>query len=111
MAKASREGREELISHIQAELRLSTRKEAEHVVNSFLECLENTLLTHLSEDGFCLKLNGLGKLWVHHKPPVRRKVGFSGEQIITKPRRLVKFTSLGLLRRSEALEVTRELTR
>jgi Mg2+-importing ATPase len=48
--------------------------------------------------------HGLGKISVHHKPPKCRKVGFSGKLVVTKSRRVVRFTSLGRLRRSEAVE-------
>lgn len=111
MAKTSREGRQELVSLVQAKLMLATKKEAEHLVGIVIECLENTLLNHLDEDGFSMKLNGLGKLSVHHKPAIRRKVGFSGETIRTKQKRKIRFVSLGRLRQFEPKEDARGLGR
>jgi nucleoid DNA-binding protein len=98
MAKSSREGREELVSRIQAALNLVTKKEAEFLVNVFVSSLEDTLVEHLAEDGYYLKLNGLGKFIVHHRPPIRRKIGFSGEIRDLPVRRKVRFTGLGKLR-------------
>jgi hypothetical protein len=63
--------------------------------------LEDTLVEHLAEDGFCLKLNGFGKFIVRHSPPRRRKIGFSGETREVPPKRKVKFFSLGKLRQLE----------
>jgi hypothetical protein len=45
-----------------------------------------------------LKLNGVGKLIVHHSPPIRLKIGFSGEVRDLPMRRRVKFLGLGKLR-------------
>ena len=98
MAKSSREGREELAMRVQAALNLVTRKEADHLVNAVVSCLEDTLIEHLAEDGYCLKLNGFGKFIVHHRPAIRRKIGFSGEIRDLPVRRKVKFTGLGRLR-------------
>jgi len=101
MVKSSREGREELVLHVQTELNLATKKEAECLVNVFVGCLEDTLVEHLAEDGYYLKLNGLGKFIVHHRPPIRRRIGFSGETRDVPMKRKVKFTSLGKLRQLE----------
>jgi nucleoid DNA-binding protein len=98
MAKSSREGREEFVWRIQTTLSLATKKEAEGLLNFFVSCLEDTFVDHLAEDGFCLKLNGFGKFAVHHRPSIRRKIGFSGETRVIPPKRKVKFTSLGKLR-------------
>jgi nucleoid DNA-binding protein len=101
MAKSSREGREELVMRVQAALNLATKKEADCLVNVFVSCLEDTLIEHLAEDGFCLKLNGLGKFAVHHRPAIRRKIGFSGEIRDVPVKRKVKFTGIGKLRQLE----------
>lgn len=61
MVKSSREGREELVMRVQSALNLATKREAESLVNVLVSCLEDTLIEHLGEDGFCLKLNGFGK--------------------------------------------------
>ena len=101
MAKTAREGREELVMRVQVALSLATRKEAEQLMNTFISCLEDTLIEHLAEDGFCLKLKGLGKFAVHHRPAIRRKIGFSGEIRDLPVKRKVKFTGLGKLRQLE----------
>ena len=77
MATKARAGMEELALRVQAALSLATRKEADCLVNVFVSCLEDTLVEHLAEDGYYLKLNGFGKFIVHHRPPIRRKIGFS----------------------------------
>jgi nucleoid DNA-binding protein len=64
---------------LQAALNLVTRKEADCLVNVFVSCLEDTLVEHLAEDGYYLKLNGFGKFIVHHRPPIRRKIGLVGK--------------------------------
>jgi nucleoid DNA-binding protein len=63
-----------------------------------------TAIHHLAEDGYCLKLNGLGKFMVHHQPSIRRKIGFSGETRDLPVRRKVKFTGLGKLRQLERVK-------
>ena len=65
MAKSSRESREELVVRVQATLSLATKAQAQSLVNIFVSCLEDTLVDHLAEGGFCLKLNGFGKFMVH----------------------------------------------
>jgi len=82
-------------------LSLPTKKEAEHVVNTVIASLETTLLNNLGTNGFTLKLNTFGKFSVRHKPGICRKIGFSGETILTKDRRKVSFVSLGPLRQQE----------
>ena len=67
MRASVRKGRDELAGRVQAALCLSTKKEAEHVVNAVVSCLECTLLNHLATDGFTLKLNSFGKFSVRHK--------------------------------------------
>ena len=44
-----------MAGRVQATLCLSTKKEAEHVVNALVSCLECTLLEHLATDAFTLK--------------------------------------------------------
>jgi nucleoid DNA-binding protein len=100
--RASLKGRDELTARVQTLLSLPTKKEAEHVLNAVIESLESTLLNNLDTDGFTLKLGGFGKFSVRHKPGIRRKSGFSGETILTKDRRKVRFVSLGSLRQSES---------
>ena len=101
MAKSSREGCEELVMRVQAALNLATKKEATDLANVLVSCLEDTLVEHLAEDGYYLKLNGLGKFIVHHRPPIRRRIGFSGEIRDLPVKRKVKFTGLGKLRQLE----------
>jgi nucleoid DNA-binding protein len=101
MAKSAREGREELVMRVQVALNLATKKEADCLVNVFVSCLKDTLVEHLAEDGYYLKLNGLGKFIVHHRPPSRRRIGFSGKIRDVPAKRKVKFTGLGKLRQLE----------
>jgi len=99
--RASLRGREELAARVQQALALPTKKEAESVMETVIAALEATLLNNLDTDGFTLKLGSFGKFSVRHKPGIRRKIGFSGETILTKDRRTVRFVSLGRLRRCE----------
>ena len=99
--RASIEGRAELTERVQRALTLSSKVEAEYVVHAVIASLESTLLNHLGTDGFALKLNTFGKFYVRHKPGIRRKIGFSGETILTKMRRKIVFVSLGMLRHRE----------
>jgi len=102
--RASLKGRDELAVTVQTALSLATKKEAEHVVDAVITSLETTLLNHLATDGFTLKLNGFGKFYVRHRPGIRRKLGFTGETIQTRPRRKIRFVSLGALRQRERVE-------
>jgi nucleoid DNA-binding protein len=103
MTTKARIGMEELVMRIQAALSLATKKEAEVLVNVFVSCLEDTLVQHLAEDGSYLKLNGFGKFIVHHKPSIRKRVGFSGETREIPQKRKIKFVSLGKLRELETI--------
>jgi nucleoid DNA-binding protein len=94
---------EELALRIQAALSLATKKEAASLANIFVSCLEDTLVQHLAEDGFCLMLTGFGKFIVRHRPARSRKIGFSGETREVPPKRKVKFVSLGKLRQLESV--------
>ena len=98
---------EELALRVQAALSLATKKEAECLMNVFVSSLEDTLVDHLDEDGYCLKLNGFGRFMVHHRPSKRRKIGFSGETREIPPKRKVKFLSLGKLREVESIGIDR----
>ena len=80
---------------------LATKKEAESVVDAVIESLEATLLGNLNVDGFTLKLGSFGKFSIRHKPGILRKIPFTGETILTKSRRKVRFISLGKLRQCE----------
>jgi len=101
MAKSSKEGREELALRIQAALNLATKKEAAYLANVLVSCLEDTLVQHLAEDGFCLMLTGFGKFIVRRRPARSRKIGFSGETREVPPKRRVKFIILGKLRQQK----------
>lgn len=93
-----------MVLRVQTALSLPTKKDAEHVVNTVIQSLETTLLNNLGTDGFTLKLNGLGKFSVRHRLGIHRKIGFSGQTILTKMRRKIRFVSLGMLRRHEPVE-------
>ena len=86
---------------VQQALALPTKKEAEMVVETVVAALEATLLNHLGADGFTLKLGSSGKFSVRHKPGILRKIPFTGETILTKDRRKVRFISLGRHRQGE----------
>jgi len=99
--RASIGGRDELAVTVQRALALATKKEAEHVIDAVIGSLETTLLNNLGTDGFTLKLNGFGKFSVRHKAGILRRIPFTGETILTKDRRKVRFISLGALRQRE----------
>jgi nucleoid DNA-binding protein len=101
MTTKSRAGMEELVMRVQAALNLATKKEAANLANVFVSCLEDTLVDHLAEDGYSIKLGGFGRFVVHHRPAIRWKIGFSGEIRDLPMRRKVKFTGLGKLRQLE----------
>lgn len=102
--RASLKGRAELAARVQHALALPTKKKAEMVVEVVVAALEATLLNNLGTDGFTLKLGSFGKFSVLHKPGIHRKIGFSGETVLTKMRRTMKFVSLGALRQRERVE-------
>jgi nucleoid DNA-binding protein len=99
--RTSLRGREELLAMVQQALWLSTKKEAEHIVDAVIGSLEATLLNNLGMHGFTLKLGSFGKFSVRHKPGILRKIPFTGQTILTKARRKVRFVSLGTLRQRE----------
>jgi nucleoid DNA-binding protein len=102
--RASVRGRDELTVNVQTVLGLSTKKEAEQIVDAVIEGLEITLLNNLGMNGFTLKLNGFGKFSVRHRPGTVRRVGFSGQTIQTKAVRKIRFVSLGRLRQRERVD-------
>jgi nucleoid DNA-binding protein len=99
--RASLGGREELAVRVQQALALPTKKEAKMVVDTVVAALEVTLLNNLASDGFTLKLGSFGKFSVRHKAGILRRIPFTGETILTKDRRKVRFVSLGSLRQCE----------
>ena len=86
---------------VQQALMLSTKKEADMIVETVVAALEATLLNNLGTDGFTLKLGSFGKFCVRHRPGILRKIPFTGETIMTKARRKVRFVTLGSLRQRE----------
>jgi nucleoid DNA-binding protein len=103
MSAKARAGREELVSFIQQQLALLTKREAENVLNTVVTGIENILLNHLPDDGFSLKLNSFGKFSIKHKPGIYRKIPFTGETKMTNAKHKVKFLSLGKLRQHEVV--------
>lgn len=99
----SKAGREELTSIVQRALSLSTKKEAENVIDTVILALEEVLLNNLANDQFTLKLNRFGKFTVRHKPGIYRKIPFTGETKMTNAKRKVKFVTLGPLRQKEVV--------
>jgi nucleoid DNA-binding protein len=90
-----------LAARVQQALLLATKKQAEQIVDVVIGSLESTLLNNLGTNGFTLKLGSFGKFSVRHKPGILRKIPFTGETILTKDRRKVRFVSLGSLRQQE----------
>ena len=99
--RASLRGRDELATRVQQALMLPTKKQAEQIVDVVIGSLEATLLNNLGTDGFTLKLNSFGKFSVRHKRGILRKIPFTGETILTKDKRKIRFVSLGALRQLE----------
>ena len=99
--RASLRGRDELTVRVQQALLQPTKKQAEQIVDVVIDSLEATLLNNLGADGFTLKLGGFGKFSVRHKPGILRKIPFTGETILTRDRRKVRFISLDRLRQHE----------
>jgi nucleoid DNA-binding protein len=91
----------ELILRVQAALTLATKARAQSLVNIVASCLDDTHVEHLAEDGYTIKLGGFGRFAFHHRPPIRRRIGFSGEIREIPPKRKVKFLGLGRLRKLE----------
>jgi nucleoid DNA-binding protein len=85
----------ELPARVQSALNLSTKKEAEAVIRAVISALEQTLIDHLSTDGFSIKLESFGKFKIRHKPSIYRKIPFTGETKLIEPKRKVKFVVLG----------------
>jgi nucleoid DNA-binding protein len=99
--RASAGSRDELAARVQLALMLPTKKQAEQIVEVVVDSLEATLLNNLAIDGFTLKLGSFGKFSVRHKPGIRRRIPFTGETILTKDKRKIRFVSLGALRQCE----------
>jgi len=101
--RASLGGRDELTARVQQALALPTKKQAEMVMDTVVAALEATLLSNLETNGFTLKLGSFGKFSVRHKTGILRRIPFTGETILTKDRRKVRFISLGSLRQRERI--------
>jgi len=101
--RASVGGRDELAVRVQQALMLPTKKQAEQIVDAVVNSVEATLLNNLGTDGFTLKLGSFGKFSVRHKPGIRRRIPFTGETILTKDRRKIRFISLGAIRQHETV--------
>ena len=106
--RASVGGRNELALRVQQALMLPTKKQAEQIVDVVIDSLEATLLNNLASDGFTLKLNSFGKFSVRHKRGILRRIPFTGETVLTKDRRKVRFVSLGNLRQHEKVLIREE---
>lgn len=76
-----------MAGRVQQALNLPTKKEAEHIVNKVISCIEHTLLNNLGTNGFTMKMNSFGKFSVRHRPGMLRKIPFTGETRLTKTRR------------------------
>jgi nucleoid DNA-binding protein len=102
--RASVGGRDELAARVQQALMLPTKRQAEQIVDVVIESVEATLLNNLGIDGFTLKLGSFGKFSVRHRTGILRKIPFTGQTILTKDKRKVRFVSLGVLRQSERVD-------
>ena len=80
---------------------LPTKKQAGQIVDVVVDSLQATLLNNLDVDGFTLELRSFGKFSVRHKCGIRRRIPFTGETILTKDKRKIRFVSLGELRQCE----------
>jgi nucleoid DNA-binding protein len=94
----------EFSDRVQLTLNLSTKKEAQSVIQAVITALEETLIDRLDSNGFSLKLGSFGKFEIHHRPSIYRKIPFTGEMKLINPKRKVQFVALGKLRSLE--EVT-----
>jgi nucleoid DNA-binding protein len=95
----------ELVTKVRAALCLPTKVGAETVVSKVIMAIEQTLLEHLSDDGFKLKLESLGGFTVHHTPAFSRKNVFAGGVVKEVPaRRKIKFRSMGVLKSLEVAD-------
>jgi nucleoid DNA-binding protein len=72
-----------------------------------IDCIEATLLNNLGAEGFTIKLNSFGKFSVRHKPGILRKIPFTGEVKQIPAKRKIRFVSLGALRQSEPVRVSK----
>ena len=86
---------------VQQALLLPTKKQAQQIVEVVIDSLAATLLNNLGTKGFTLKLGSFGKFSVRHKPGILRKIPFTGETILTRDQRKIRFVSLGALRQHE----------
>lgn len=100
----SRIGREILIGRVKQVFNLSTKKEAEEILNKVVTCIEDTLIDNLGTNNFSMKLNSFGKFSIRHKSGIYRKIPFTGETKMTNAKRKVKFVALGKLRRLEVMK-------
>lgn len=91
----------EFSDRVQCALNLSTKKEAESVIQAVISSLEQTLIDRLDSDGFSLKLGSFGKFKIHHRASIYRKIPFTGEMKLINPKRKVQFVALGKLRALE----------
>lgn len=98
-------GRDELILRVQQAMGLETKTQAKRVVDTLIDSFEAVMMNHLDDDGFTLKLNSFGKLFVQHKPSRHKKVPFTGRITITQERHKVGFKVLGELRKAQAQDV------
>ena len=101
----------EFSDRVQSALNLSTKKEAESVIQAVISALEQTLIDRLDSDGFSLKLGGFGKFKIHHRPSIYRKIPFTGEMKVINPKRKVKFVALGTLRALEEVTQSQRKTK
>ena len=81
MRESLRRGRDELAGRVQQALNLSTKKEAQHIVDTVISSIEHTLLNNLGTNGFTMKLNSFGKFSVRHRPGILREDSVHGRDV------------------------------
>ena len=69
-----------MAARVQQALALTSKKEAEHIVDAVIGSLEATLLNNLGTNGFTLKLGSFGKFSIRHKPGILRKIPLRGRR-------------------------------
>lgn len=93
--------RDQLVDRLCEVRGLATKKEGKKLLKDVLDAIVSVLETNIEQDKFELKLSNLGKLSVHHRKGAMRRIPITGESIMTKDRKKVRFNALGKLRKLE----------
>jgi nucleoid DNA-binding protein len=90
----------EVIARVSAALGL-TKKAAAIVAGTVVGAFEETLIEHIDQNGFTIKLGNFGKFSIRHRLGTYRIIPLTGETKMTSTKRKVKFIAIGRLRRLE----------